>query len=178
MSHKSYVLCAALTLACAHSVGAQSRPSSARPVDDSSVINRENDVAVRSSGVWEIDGEYKGTRGEYYKLTGYVGYVAATSTSLDDGEAAVISMYLEPMAGGSSTWLGARLSCEVSASGTRCIPVNGAKQLLDLNIEFKGMPWRGLKIEAVISEPDDKDVAKRFGGRSSARGKFTMAPPA
>lgn len=48
--------------------------------------------------------------------------------------------------------------------------------LLDVNIVFKTMPIRGERCEAEITEPDDKEVAKRFDSRSSSRGRFTLLP--
>lgn len=63
----------------------------------------ENAMAVITSGVWDVDGEFKGPGGVYYKLQGYFAYVGSTSTSNDRGDAAVLAMFLEPMAGGSST---------------------------------------------------------------------------
>jgi hypothetical protein len=132
-----------------------------------------------TSAVWKMDGEYKGTRSQYYKLTGYFAYVAATERSDDDGDAAVLAMYLEPMAGGAATWISARLSCELEKAGTgvRCIASEGATQLLDLNFRFKTIPFRGKSAEAEITEPEDKDLDKRWTGRATARGKFIISRP-
>jgi hypothetical protein len=125
-----------------------------------------------------MDGEYKTTTGAYHKLTGYFAYVASTSTSKDNGENAVIAMYLEPMSGGAATWISARLECTIPVDGTavRCIAVQGAKQLLDLNFTFRSMPFRGMRADAEISEPDDKTSDKRFTSRSTPRGKVALVP--
>lgn len=74
--------------------------------------------------------------------------------------------------------LSAKLNCWLAkdASGVRCLPIDGAKMLLDVNIVFKTMPIRGERCEAEITEPDDKEVAKRFDSRSSSRGRFTLLP--
>lgn len=160
-------------------------PQGASAPIDSALMRRsvENSLAVSTSGVWDIDGEFKGARGEYFKLTGYFAYVASTSWSNDNGEEAVITMYLEPMAGGASYWIGARLSCSLAsrlaadATGVRCVASSGASSLLDLNFTFRSIPMRGLEADAEISEPDNKDVSARFTSRSTPRGKFKIAPP-
>jgi hypothetical protein len=163
----------------ARSIPAQARGSAgANRADSLSEVAFENAMAVVTSGVWTIDGEYKTPSGAYHKLTGYFAYVAATKQSDDDGDAAVLAMYLEPMAGGASTWLSARLSCaHVAALSTvRCVAEQGASQLLDLNFRFKTIPVRGRETEAEIVEPEDKGE-KRWESRSSARGRFTLKRP-
>jgi hypothetical protein len=147
----------------------------------SSAINagadaQENAVAVATSGVWKVDGEYKGTTGIYYKLTGYFAYVSATSKSNDNGDAAVLSMYLQPLAGGDADWLGAMLSCYIGPDRKeiRCEPVSGAKSLLDLNIRFASMPLRGRAAEADIGAPDDTSPAKRWESATTPRGRFKL----
>lgn len=146
-------------------------------IDTGGASNFDNFLAVVRSGVWEMDGEYKGTRAEYYKLTGYFAYVGATANSDDDGEAAVMAMYLEPMAGGAPVWLSARLRCSLVSQEVRCIAVAGANQLLDLNYVFKRGPFRGTEGEIEITEPEDETAAKRFVGRSTSRGKFKLVRP-
>lgn len=155
------------------------RLSSTSSDSTAKALAMDNALSVMTSGVWKIDGEYKGPRSQYYKLTGYLAYVAATERSDDDGDAGVLAMYLEPMAGGTATWISARLSCafEKVGNGVRCIAVEGATQLLDLNFRFKTIPFRGKTAEAEILEPEDKSLDKRWTGRSTARGKFTIAKP-
>lgn len=157
--------------------GAQARPTRT-DTDSVTKANLENRLAVLTSGTWDIDGEYKGPTGTYYKLTGYLAYVAATSTSRDGGERAVISIYLEPLAGGVADWLGARLACTiVDGPNTRCNATSGATSLLDLNFVFRGVLYRGERIDAEISAPDAKDDAVgRWTGRSTPRGRFTLVP--
>lgn len=146
--------------------------------EDTALANR---LAVGGSGVWNLEGEYKGTRGEFYKLSGYFAYVASTPWSNDRGEAAVLAAYLEPLAGGAATWTSARLACHYGGAGptleTRCLAVEGASQLLDLNFVVKFLPVRGERVQGVIRQPDDKSPERRFEGRSSERGKFTLVPP-
>src|SRR5687768_16485699 len=57
--------------------GAQRVPATPmRPVvDTGGKANLENFLAVARSGVWYIDGDYKGKTGQYYKATGYFAYV-------------------------------------------------------------------------------------------------------
>jgi hypothetical protein len=141
------------------------------------LANTENRLAILSSGVWEMDGEYKSPSGAYFKLRGYFAYVASTSTSRDDGERAVMAMYLEPMSGGTADWLGASFLCQIAGRATRCYATNGAKSLLDVNILFSDIPWRGDTVSAEITEPDDKSLSERFTSRFVPRGKFVMRPP-
>lgn len=145
--------------------------------DSAEKANGENNVAVLTSGVWKVDGEYKGTQGEYYKLSGAFAYVSSTSATVDNGDAAVIAMYLEPMAGGTTTWYGARLGCTFRNKVLVCYALEGAKGVLDLNIIFKNMPIRGQSAEAEITEPDDKSADRRWTSRSTVRGRFTLRVP-
>jgi len=161
-------------------IAAQVRPPApTRAPSDSATTarNLDNLLAVLTSGTWEMDGEYKGPTGIYYKLTGYFAYVGSTPTSKDAGDRAVMAMYLEPMSGGAATWLSAHLGCERISGKTRCVPAAGAKSLLDLNIIFSKIPFRGDTVTAEITEPDDKTIKERFTSRFSSRGKFTMRPP-
>lgn len=165
-------------MATHNSLDAQARPTQTG-TDSAANAALENRLAVATSGVWNMDGEYRNSRGVYHKLTGYFAYVASTTTSDDRGEAAVIAMYLEPMAGGAADWMSARLRCwyPETSTGVRCVAVEGATALLDLNIFFKTIPFRGRRAEADLTEPEDKSVAKRWESRSSFRGKFTLVPP-
>lgn len=157
---------------------ARGRAAVTSPRDSAAAAALENEIAVIRSGVWTMDGEYKNSSGVYYKLTGYFSYVASTSTSIDKGDAAVIAMYLEPLAGGSATWISARLFGVVTARAeeVRCLAAEGATQLLDVNFTFRAMPVRGARAEAEITEPDDKTAADRFSGRSTNRGRFALVP--
>lgn len=161
-------------------MGAQPASRSGAPTrrDSAEAAAFENRFAVATSGVWTMDGEYKGSSGIYYKLTGYFAYVASTSTSKDNGDEAVLAMYLEPLAGGNSMWISARLICSIvsGADRVRCLPAQGATQLLDVNVTFSSVPFRGMRAEAVITEPDDKSAKDRFAGRSTARGRFNLVP--
>lgn len=160
---------------------AWAQDSNPRLVVDSSARVRqlENEMALIGSGVWQVDGEYKAPTAAYFKLTGYFAYVKATSTSRDDGDRAVIAMYLEPMAGGRSLWISASLVCASPADipGTRCAASEGATQLLDLNFVFKTVPIRGSRIDAELFEPDDKSPERRWTSRSTSRGRFALVPP-
>lgn len=157
------------------------RRSASERRDSAETANIESRFAVTTSGVWNVDGEFKGKSGEYFKITGYFAHVAATSSSRDDGDNAVIAVYMEPMAGGTARWVGARLSCWIPKDDdgkfrneVRCLPVDGANVLLDCNIVFKSIPVRGEDAEAEITEPTDKEPEKRFTGRSSSRGRFKL----
>lgn len=159
------------------------RRSASDRKDSAKTANVENLIAVTTSGVWNIDGEFKGKNGEYFKITGFFAHVAATSTSRDDGDNAVIILYMEPMAGGSAHWIGARLRCWMPTNDdgklrgeVRCLPLEGANALLDCNIVFKTIPVRGEGAEAEITEPSDEDSEKRFSGRLTPRGRFKLAP--
>lgn len=136
-------------------------------------------LAVANSGVWDLEGEYKAKNRAYYKVRGYFAYVASTSKSVDSGDAAVLAMYLEPMAGGSPEWLSARLACEQAGQigSVRCLAVDGASELLDLNFLFRVRPRRGEKCEVEVVEPEDKAAAKRWESRTRARGRLTLVPP-
>lgn len=158
---------------------AQRRPDRSAPASDSaSAAALEYAFAVNTSGVWVVDGEYKGKRGEYYKLSGYFGYVAATSKSIDKSDGAVAALYLEPMVGGAPTWIGARFTCVMlkDMAGTRCLPVDGASQLLELNLEFKTVLIRAAPAEAELLEPDEKG-ANRWTSPTVSRGRFTLKRP-
>jgi hypothetical protein len=173
------LLVLATTLLCAPLSSAQ-RPAQSRS-DSATAANLENRIAVATSGVWNVDGEFKQTDGAYYKLVGYFAWVASTSWSADNGEQAVASFNLQPMAGGASYWLGARFLCRYVKADTvvRCVPMEGANVLLNLNIDFKLFPQRGQRAEATISEPEDKSGEKRFDSvdRSTPRGKFSLTLP-
>ena len=175
------------TLTLAGRVGAQARPTTRadsvkklRAWTDSvlkEVRFFQDSVAVATSGSWDIDGEFKGADGKYFKMTGYFAYVASTSASKDGGDHAVISMFLEPLAGGPPHWLGSRLNCKWASGSTRCYATSGASILLDLNVLLKGTPHRGERLEAEISEPDSKrGDTLRWTGRTSPRGKFSLIP--
>ncbi|MBP6571547.1 MAG: hypothetical protein KA226_09030 [Gemmatimonadales bacterium] len=169
------LLVAPLTVVAAQS---SSTPPATTKRDSVAEDNTDNAFAVLWSGTWKLDGEYKNANGVYSKLTGYFAYVASTRTSADDGDRAVIAMFLEPMAGGDTSWLGASLYCAyaVSSKTVNCAATSGAASLLDINIIFTTIPRRGQSVEAQITEPTDKSSANRFTSRSSNRGKFTMKP--
>lgn len=141
--------------------------------------NFENLVALVLSGVWDIDGEYKGPDGVYYKLSGYFAYVSSTTTSRDDGDRAVMSMYLEPMAGGASSWLGATLRCSSRGKdrGPGCRPTQAAKQILALNFLFPKYPTRGDTVNVEITQPDSTSGPARLTSTYTPRGKFVLLPP-
>lgn len=138
-----------------------------------------NEAAVNLSGVWDMDGEYNGKTGIFDKATGYFAYVSSTPTSADDGDVAVLSMFLQPMAGGNSHWVGARLSCLYRASRkrTECLPTDGSSSLLEVNFIVSGLLIRGIADELVIEEPDDKNGETRFSSNSTSRGKLQLTRP-
>lgn len=178
-------VCVSVVLMCVISAGV-TRTAAGQVVGGDRVARTSADsltealVAMLLSGVWDIDGEYQGPRGVFYKLTGYFAYVASTSYSDDRGDAAVISMYMRPMAGGQLEWLGASLKCERQGINSKprvqCLASHGASQLLDLNFLLSEYSLRGSKLEVEITEPVEKSGPQRFTGRSGSRGKFTLIP--
>jgi len=142
-------------------------------------VASENAAAVDLSGVWDIDGDYKGSDGVFFKASGSFAYVSSTPTSNDDGDVALMSLYLQPMAGGNARWMGVRLYCRYHSARkrTECTPEDGATALLDVNVIVPGLLVRGLPGEVELSEPDSKEPAVRFTSRSSPRGALKLSRP-
>jgi hypothetical protein len=139
--------------------------------------------ALWRSGLWMIEGEYKGSTGVFYKATGYWTFALDVGLLATNKPNAVVALYLEPYGGGESHfWLGASLKCEIAISPTppqpaHCLVKEGATALLDLNFAVDpGVFFRFQDVTVTLTEPEDKDPAKRWSARAVSRGHLHLVP--
>jgi hypothetical protein len=137
-------------------------------------------IVAWSGGTWNVDGEFKDAAGRYHKLTGYWAYSGEPGVNLTQAwPNTVVSLYLEPYAGGPSSWIGASLRCEAGreTGKGKCIAYEGAKELLDLNFVVEGgLPLRGTEASVILAEPEVKSGDDRWTSRTSSRGRFRLVP--